>query len=145
MALKGISPIIAIVVLIALVVTLAGLISSWLSGMIDDAAHSDTCAINTMYTMSEATYSAGTGMVKVKVKNTGKLALYNFTIEADNMTFITIMPASSPDPSYHLNSGQTQYIMANASFYNITNIDTVKVLVRSCPVYSLPAVSVTNI
>jgi flagellin-like protein len=136
MAKKAVSPIIAIVILIALVVGLGGLLSSWLSGFVSESTQSDTCAISTLYTSSEASYDPASGEIKIKVKNTGKLDIYNFTIEADNGTFIAFIPASSPIGTYKLGPGKSQYILANSSGFNITNIDTIKVLVGSCPAYS---------
>ncbi len=136
MARKAVSPIIAIVIIIALVVALGGILSSWLSGFVSDSTQSDTCAINTMYTASDAFYNGTTGEIKVKVKNSGKYGLYNFSIEADNGTIIAVIPATSPGPTYILGSGKTQYVIANSSGFNITNIATIKVLVDSCRAYS---------
>jgi len=145
MAKKAISPIIAIVILIALVITLGGIISAWLSGFVSDASQHDTCAITTLYALSDASYSASNGQIKVKVKNSGRDDLYNFTIEADNGTVIAIIQSSFPSATYKLSPGQSQYILANSSGYNITNIDTIAVLVGSCPVYSSKPIKLINI
>ena len=133
---KAVSPIIAVVIIIAIVVALGGILSSWLSGFVSDSIQTDTCAINTMYTASEASHNEITGEMRVKVKNSGKHGLYNFSIEADNGTVIVFIQATSPSPTYILGSGKTQYVLANSSGHNITNIDKIKVLVRSCPAYS---------
>jgi len=145
MAKKAISPIIAVVILIALVVTLGGLLSTWLSKFVYDASQQDTCALYTRYTISEALYNSSSGQIKVKVKNSGKPDLYNFSIEADNRTLMSVIPAYSPDQTYHLASGQSQYVLASSLEYNITNIDTIKLLVRSCTSYSPSPVKVQRI
>jgi flagellin-like protein len=136
MARKAVSPIIAIVLIIAIVVTLGGLLSSWLSGFVSESTQSDMCAVNTMYTASEPFYNGSTGELKVKVKNDGKYGIYNFSFEADNETMIAVMPATSPSPTYILGTGKTQYVITNSTPYNITNIATIKVLVDSCRAYS---------
>ena len=84
MAKKAISPLIAIVIMIAVVITIGGMISSWLSGFVYDASTEDTCAINTIYTISDVSYNSTSGRIKLKVKNSGTVDLYNFTVEADN-------------------------------------------------------------
>lgn len=136
MARKAISPIIAIVIIIAIVVTLGGLLSSWLSGFVSESTQTDMCALNTMYTATEATHNETSGLIKLRVKNNGKYGIYNFSIEADNGTTIALIPATSPAPTYILGTGKTQYVQANSSGYNITNIDNIRVLVGSCPAYS---------
>lgn len=133
---KAVSPIIAVVIIIAIVVALGGILSSWLGGFVSDSTQTDTCAINTMYTASEASHNENTGEIRAKVKNSGKYGLYNFSIEADNGTVIVFIQATSPSPTYILGSGKTQYVLANSSGHNITNIDKIKVLVGSCQVYS---------
>lgn len=142
MARKAVSPIIAIVIIIATVVALGGILSSWLSGFVSDSTQADMCAINTMYSISEAFHNGTTGEIKVKVKNSGKYGLYNFSFEADNGTIITFIPATSPGATYILGSGRTQYVLANSSGYNITNINQIRVLVGSCRVYSPSPVNI---
>jgi len=150
MAKKGISPIVAVVVLIGVAVMLGGLVSSWMSSFIDDSSKYDTCAIMTMYTISDAVVNESSGKLIVKLKNIGKSAVYNFTFEADNGTVLDIMPATSPADTYRLEPGRTQYIETNISDYNIskeniTNIDTITVLTLSCPEYGPEPIKVTNI
>ena len=145
MAKKAISPLIAIVVLVALVVTLGGLLSVWLSTFFYDASEYDRCAITTMYTLTEPTYNETSGEIKVKVKNTGSDDLVNFTIELDNGTVLAIIPVISPAETYILSPGRSQYVLANGTAYNVTNIDTIKLLVASCPTYGSSEVNVANI
>jgi flagellin-like protein len=145
MAKKAISPLIAIVVLVALVVTLGGLLSVWLSTFFYDVSEHDRCAITTMYTLTGPTYNKTSGEIKAKVKNTGRDDLVNFTIEVDNGTVFAIIPVSSPADTYVLSPGRSQYVLANATFYNVTNIDTIKLLVASCRTYASSAVNVANI
>jgi hypothetical protein len=66
-------------------------------------------------------------------------------VEADNGTVIATIPVYSPSATYKLGIGKSQYILANTTDYNITNIDTITLLVGSCPGYSSSAVKVTNI
>ena len=142
---KGLSPIIAVVLLIAIVVVLGGMLASWISNFVTTNLQRDTCSITTMYSVSDITYNATSNEVMVRVKNMGDDDLYNFTVEADNGTAIAVLPATYPPASYVLNPGRTQYVIANGTYHNITNIRTIKVLVGSCPSYSPTPVNVVNI
>jgi flagellin-like protein len=142
---KGLSPIVAVVILIGIVVITGGLLSSWITSFVSDASKQDTCSINTMYTISDATYNGTSGDIKLKVKNTGAVKLYNFTVEADNGTVIFLAQASSPDPSYRVDAGREQYVVANMSLKNISNVLTITVLTQSCKGYSPAHTEVGNI
>jgi flagellin-like protein len=142
---KGLSPIIAVVILIGIAVMAGGILSSWVTSFITDSSRQDTCAITTMYTLSEATYNSTSGIVKVRVKNTGSTAIRNFTVEADNETLIARTSASSPDPSYTVGEGMAQYVVANVSNSSITNVLTITVLTESCAGYAPVPVEVENI
>jgi len=142
---KAISPIIAAVILIALVVAIGGVVSSWVYSFVTENTHTDTCGISTTYSVSDASFNQTSGQLMVKVKNSGKNSIFNFTLEADNGTVIIASAALSPSPSYELGTGMSQYIIANLSSQNITAIRTVKVLVASCRSYSPSPVIVANI
>lgn len=142
---KGVSPVVAVVILIGIAVITGGLLSSWITSFVSDSAKQDTCSINTMYTLSDVTYNATSGEIKLKVKNTGTVKLYNFTIEADNGTDIFLAQASSPDPSYLVDTGRAQYVAANFSPENMSNILTITVLTQSCKGYSPAHTEVGNI
>ena len=139
------SPIVAVVILVGIAVMTGGLLSSWLSSFVSDSSKQDTCAITTMYTLSDATYDSVSGEIRVKLKNTGSVRLYNFTIEADNGTDISLVPATSPSQNYTLATGGTQYVAGNGSMHNITNVQSITVVTASCPGYSPSSVNVENI
>jgi flagellin-like protein len=142
---KGLSPIVAVVILIGIAVVTGGLLSSWITSFVSDSAKQDTCAISTMYTLSDVTYNTTSGEVKLKVKNTGNVKLYNFTVEADNGTIIFLSQATSPEPSYRVDTGRVQYVVANFSLANISNVHTITVLTQSCKGYSPAHTEVENI
>ncbi len=142
---KAISPVVAVVILIGLAVMTGGLLSSWVSSFITDSSRQDTCSITTMYTISDPVFNASSGEIKVRIKNTGNDAIYNFTFEADNGTDIELIPASSPAYDYTVGSGRTQYVISNSSFINMTTVETVTLLTESCPGYSPSPVRVKNI
>ncbi len=150
MSRKGISPVVAVVILIGVAVMLGGLVSSWLSSFVNTNSKQNACAITTMYTITEATVNTTSGKLRLKVKNVGKSGVYNFSIEANNGTVIEVLRATSPPDTYILASGRTQYIETNISDYNIssmniTNIGTVTLMTRSCPEYTPEPIAVTNI
>jgi FlaG/FlaF family flagellin (archaellin) len=142
---KALSAIVATIILVALVVAVLGLVSSWISKFVTENTQQDTCMLSTIYTLTDASYSATRGEIKVKVRNAGRLDIYNFTVEADNGTVIVSVAASSPDTSLVLGPGKSQYILAPLTSQNITNIDKMTVLVGSCPGYSASPVKVVNI
>lgn len=142
---KAISPVVAVVILVALAVTVGGLLSSWITSFVYEGTAHDTCAITTTFIATDAEYNASSGQVKLKVKNTGREDLYNFTIEADNGTMIEIIEVLSPADTYHLTPGKSQYIITNGSSHNLTNIEKITVLVGSCPGYLTPPVNVVSI
>ncbi|UCD03365.1 MAG: hypothetical protein JSV63_01890 [Candidatus Aenigmatarchaeota archaeon] len=150
MAKKALSPIVAVVVLVGVAILLGGLVSSWLGGFITESSKHDICTITTLYTISDAKVNETSGELVVRLKNSGKADLYNFSFEAENGTIIEVLKATSPDDTYKLGPGRTQLIRTNISNYNIsreniTNIDTVKVLTASCPEYSPDPIKVENI
>jgi len=142
---KGLSTIVAAIILIALVVTAAGIVGSWITNFVTQTTNADTCAVTTTYTVTDAYYNSTSGEIRVKLKNTGKSDLFNFTVEADNGTLIASVGAYSPLASFRLGQGKSQYIMANINDTNMTNVDTVKVLAGSCTSYPPSPVRVVNI
>jgi len=142
---KAVSPVVAVVILIALAIAVGGMVSSWLASFVFERTQQDTCAISTMYTILQASYNGSSGGVDIKLKNTGKDDLYNFTVEVDNGTVIASTAAYSPVSTYRLGPGKTQYVLANISDQNMTTADTVAVLVGSCLSYSPSPRKVTNI
>ncbi len=150
MSKKAISPVIAVVVLVGVAIMLGGLISSWMSSFVQESSRNNACSITTMYTITDATVNESTGELIVRLKNVGKDTLYNFSMEVDNGTVIDLLPATAPADTYELGPGRTQLIRSNISNYNIsreniTNIDTVTVLTKSCPEYSPEPINVENI
>ena len=147
---KALSPIVAVVVLVGVAILLGGFISSWLGGFIKESSQQNTCTITTIYTMESATVNITSGELVVRLKNSGKSDLYNFSLEVENATMIDVLKATYPADTYRLQPGRTQLIRTNISNYNIssqniTNIQTVKVLTRSCPEYSPNPINVENI
>lgn len=145
MARKGISPVVAVVILIAIAVMIGGLVSSWMSSFVSENTDQDMCAINTLYSITDITVNDSNGEIKLRLKNTGKLAVYNFSIEAENGTTFEIIPATSPAANYSIGPGETQYVIANTTGYNITNIDTLTVISGSCSGYAPKHTKIINL
>lgn len=142
---KGVSPVVAVVILIGIAVITSGILSSWITSFVSESSNQDTCSMKTMYTLSDVTYNATSGEIKLRVKNTGAARLYNFSVEADNGTVVFLAQASSPAPSYMVDVGRAQYVLANMSPENISNVLTVTVLTQSCAGYSPAHIGVENI
>jgi flagellin-like protein len=160
---KGISPIIAAVLLIAIAISIGILLSSWathwvFSGISDPSL---TCGMDTDYIIESASFNeTGLNKLKIKVTNKGNLEIYGFGIEMDNGTRIVRFDSDSNfinqsninntiNITNRLGREQSLYL-----FVNLTNetlnytefgatLRTVKVLNDACDTVSSPAASVT--
>ena len=92
---RGISPVVSVVLLIAVAITLGMLVTSWVTHLYYDISGGDSsCAINTNYIIDSAEWSKTSkspeynNTLLVKITNRGKLKLYGFGVELHNGTRI---------------------------------------------------------
>ena len=87
---KGISPIIATVMLIVVAVSLGALISTWATSWVSDQTNSPdiTCSVDTRYVLESAkwNYSGNANKLLVKIRNQGPVKIYNFSATLENST-----------------------------------------------------------
>ena len=90
---KGISPVVASVILIAVSVSVGIMVSSWITHLIDQETSQDgLCALNTLYNIESAKFNiSGDNTLWLKIKNEGEYELYGFGVVMDNGTVIIIM------------------------------------------------------
>jgi len=101
---KGISPVIAVVLLVAVAISLGMLVTSWITHLYYDISGGESaCAINTNYVIDSAQWNQTTkslgynSTLLIKITNKGKLKLYGFGVEMLNGTRIVEFEANIVD------------------------------------------------
>jgi flagellin-like protein len=98
MGMKGISPIIAAVVLIAISVAVGVMISSWVTHWVTSQTGVTTqCVALTNYNIESATYTSNNKNLTMVVKNLGSIQIYGLSVQMMNLTNIVIYNDTSPD------------------------------------------------
>jgi len=129
---KGISPVVAVVLLIAVAVTVGMMVTTWITHWVTEQTDkpSLTCAINTIYVIDSARFNyTGNDALLIKITNEGSEGLYGFGLILDNGTIIRQINSSHPNitisPSVSETNKLTQehsaYItLQNLSFFNLS-------------------------
>jgi hypothetical protein len=125
---EGVSPIIAVVILIGLAVAVGITLSSWVTHMVQQqTGESSFCKLNTNYIISSAGFNrSGANELTMKITNKGTFSLYGFGVEVDNGTMVaqfnsTNSRLSSSPPtssSGKLRQEQSVYLTLNMSGYD---------------------------
>lgn len=98
MGMKGMSPIIAAVVLIAITVAVGVMISSWVTHWVTTQTGVTTqCVALTNYNIESATYTGNNKNLTMVVTNLGTIKLYGFSIQMMNLTDIVTYNDTSTD------------------------------------------------
>jgi flagellin-like protein len=98
MGMKGISPVIAAVILIAISVVVGVMLSSWVTHWITERTGSaSSCAAYTNYRIDSAKYSSTTKNLTIVVTNLASVKLYGFSIQMQNSTDIVNYNSTNPD------------------------------------------------
>ncbi|NIO21479.1 MAG: hypothetical protein GTN76_12250 [Candidatus Aenigmarchaeota archaeon] len=98
MGMKGISPIIAAVVLIAISVAVGVMISSWVTHWVTSQTGVTTqCVALTNYNIESATYTSNNKNLTMVVKNLGTIQIYGFSVQIMNLTNIVTYNDTSSD------------------------------------------------
>jgi len=86
--LKGISPVVAVVILMALVVTLGIMVSIWTTGWFSTqrSAQEFGCASRSRYIIENAKYYLSETTLKFRITNKGDEGLYEFAVSLYNGT-----------------------------------------------------------
>jgi len=122
---KGISPVVASVILIAVSVSIGVIVSTWITHLIqEETSGSKLCAVNTLYNIERAKFNiSGKNSLWLKITNEGEEKLYGFGVIMDNGTIILSMNSSNS----RINQGNissTNKLLRKASVYikvNLTN------------------------
>lgn len=161
---KGISPIIAVVLLIAIAISLGILVSNWATQWVftEISSPERACGLDTDYIIERAVFNeTGDDQLWIKITNKGNVELYGFGIEMDNGTRIVRFESGSEfinqsnqstiiNRTNRLGRERSLYLivnLTNESFYNYSTfgstLKSVKVLNDVCDTVASPPATVT--
>ena len=144
---KGISPVVASVILVAAAVLIGAVATVFVSSFVGQKttqANTAGCAVTNQFTISDAQINS-TGAVRVKLTNSGQGTVSNFTIEV-TLTNGTIERklALSPTNTTNMTSGQSTFVMSNVFDASVDNlVSEVKVTSNTCKQFYAPTSTVT--
>jgi flagellin-like protein len=97
---KGVSPIIATILLIAVAISVGIMVTTWITHWVvtQTSSESIACAVNTNYIIDSAEFNKSTALnstLLVKITNKGAEKIYGFGAFLDNGTYILPLNSSS--------------------------------------------------
>jgi flagellin-like protein len=159
---KGVSPVIATILLIAVAISVGIMVTTWITHWVvtQTSSESIACAINTNYVIDAAEFNKSTTLnstLLLKVTNRGSQGLYGFGVILDNGTTILMLNSSSSLVGQGgINSGnklrreQPIYLTVNltnttAGYTNLgCTLSEVKVTNDACPAVSASTATITK-
>ncbi|MFQ5647622.1 MAG: hypothetical protein ACE5FW_00110 [Candidatus Aenigmatarchaeota archaeon] len=154
---RGISPIVSAVIVVAIIFGIAAVTTPWMFGLTQNVTNQTEAGQtlrlicqNTAYDFDTgyATYgvdwnfSAGNGTLDVKIVNTGNINLHNFSLEATlntttglEIVYLDINSSSQKTGANPLKPGQTAILKANVTQNLTGTLREIKVLNDVCPVF----------
>ncbi|RLI99979.1 MAG: hypothetical protein DRP03_01945 [Candidatus Aenigmatarchaeota archaeon] len=155
---KGISPIIAVVLLIGLSVSLAVLTSNWITHWVSTKTETtgSRCIALTNYRIDSATYDNTTATLSLIVTNLGSTGLYGFSVQMYNTTNIVYYNyddsriSLSPEginETNPLTEARSVIIKVNLTDNRKLgmSVDKVRVLNKACPLYYAESKNINRI
>jgi len=151
MGMKGISPIIAAVVLIAISVAVGVMISSWVTHWVTSQTGVTTqCVALTNYNIESATYTSNNNNLTLVVTNMGSIKIYGFSVQIMNSTDIVTYNDTSPDIKVTPNISKEDPLSEQRSAIIVvdlngtqgdysgmgTTAEEIKVFNKACPAFS---------
>ena len=152
---KGISPIIAVIILIGVAITIGVMLSGWVTQWVTKQTQSTSasCVINTNYVIESAIYNeSGGDTLVIKLTNKDSEELYGFNVQLMNNTNIKIFNSSnsiyseSPysfNETKKLKESYTAFIKLNLTSY--TGMATTMTEIRITNVVCQGVYATTNI
>jgi flagellin-like protein len=150
MGMKGISPVIAAVLLIAITVAVGVMISSWVTQWVTSRTRqaSSACVTDTNYKIDSAIFDTDTNNLTLRLTNLGRVELYGFSVQILNGTDVEVYNSSDSDVKMSPNITENNPLKQQRSVIIIINMegsyhstlgsttDQVKVLNEACPTFS---------
>lgn len=122
---KGISPVVAVVLLVAVAISLGMLVTSWVTHLYYDIGETSACSIKTNYVIDSVAWNQTSkstiynSTLLIKITNKGDLNLYGFGVEMLNGTRIVNLDPSLVDQG---GISSTNKLEREHSVYLIVNL-----------------------
>ncbi len=124
MGMKGVSPVIAAVILIAISVAVGVMISGWVMQWVNkEIGGASSCSSYSTYRIDSAKYTSSDNNLTIKLTNMGKLGLYGFSVQLINDTHVKLYNSSSPDIKISPNVTASEPLSEQRSAIIIVNVD----------------------
>ena len=150
MGMKGVSPIIASVLLIGITVAVGVMLSSWITHWLGTRTQdiSSACVTSTNYKIDSATFRASSGGMTLVITNLGTVELYGFSVQMLNATEVIAYNISDAKFKISPNITQSSPLKQQRSAIIVISMsgdyesgmgrtaDMVKILNGACPAYS---------
>lgn len=102
---RGVSPIISVVIMIAVVIMLGAAISSWIGEDISKQTSSwRDCSVYTKYEITNAKFKSSTNQTLITVINKGIQQLYGFSLQFENGTDLQTVTGVTESPATNTSS-----------------------------------------
>lgn len=156
MGMKGISPVIAAVLLIAITVTVGVMISSWITHWVTSRTSqaSSACVTNTNYRVDSATFDSSTNNLTLVLTNLGSVELHGFGVQMLNGTDVYVYNSTDPRLRISPNITETNTLkeqrsaiiiidMSDNYDLNLANTaEQIKVINKACPTFSAETLTI---
>ena len=158
MGMKGISPVIASVLLIGITVAVGVMLSSWITHWIGTRTQdiSGACATSTNYRIDSVRFQTSANNMTIMLTNLGTVELYGFSVQVMNATDVLVY--NSSDTKFKISPNITQgsplkqqrsaiIVVSMTGDYDSglgRTTDQVKILNSACPAYSAEINSVVK-
>ena len=150
---KGVSPVVAGVILISVAVVVGVMVSTWVTNWVStQTSTSPTCALNTQYVIDSATFTSSINETRIKITNKGSEGIYRFEMTVDNGTNIirlsTVTESFNTSTANRLTQGQSMYLRDtlmgtfNTSLYSQATM--ISVTNTGCPSFVTKTETVTQ-
>lgn len=121
---KGISPIVAVVILMALAVTIGIMVSIWMTGWVSTQRESEEfgCAGRTRYIIESAKYTQSDTGLRFRLTNKGGEGIYGFDLMLFNGTDSETLAYNSPNITLSDNISASNKLGREESVYVEVNL-----------------------
>ena len=125
---KGLSPVVSVVLMIAVAISIAILVTTWVTNLTQQQITGDkSCALNTNYIIESAKWNKSNDLnatLLIKLTNKGQQKLYGFAVQIDNGTDIIDFNSSVVDQdgisaSNKLERERSAYLVVNLTNANL--------------------------
>ncbi|MFH1445196.1 MAG: archaellin/type IV pilin N-terminal domain-containing protein [Nanoarchaeota archaeon] len=155
-ALKAISPLIAIIIMMGVAVSIGVLISNWVTQWTAEQMEttSSSCSLNTNFVIDSAVFKNSTSILTLKITNKNSRSLYGFSVQVVNASDILVFNASDGNVTFSPNITSSSKLLRGRSIFvkvNLTGYPTmgsslteVKVFNEACNAVSTKTEEITQ-